>query len=121
MNNLITSMYAQTLYMLGMGLGFLLIPNVILPLFGLNPTNEVWIRVLGALATGFAGYYYAMIQQKNITYFWATVWGRYWFCACLAVLAFLHTGLAPLYLFAMLETGLAVWAHLALRQVGKNG
>jgi hypothetical protein len=120
MNNLITSMYVQTLYMLGMGLGFLLIPNFILPLFGFSPTNEVWIRVLGALAAGFAGYYYTMIQQKNLTYFWATVWGRYWFCGCLAVLAFLQIGSAALYLFALLETGFAVWTHFALLQVGKK-
>lgn len=120
MKNLQTAMYVQTLYMLGMGLGFLFIPNQLLPLFGLSVTTEVWIRILGALAAGFSAYYYAMIKQQNLTYYWATVWGRYWFCACMAALTFLGIGEKPLYLFAGLEASFALWAHTALIKLKTN-
>lgn len=119
MNSLVSAMYAQIFYMIGMGVGFLFIPNIILPLFGFAPSNEVWIRILGALALCFASYYYAMTSQQNITFFWATVWGRYGFCACLAVLVLLQIGPTPLYLFAALETVLAIWTHWALLKLEK--
>jgi hypothetical protein len=35
------------IYLVGLGLVLLLIPNVILPLFGFPTTEEVWIRVVG--------------------------------------------------------------------------
>ena len=43
-------MYAQIVYMAGMGLPFLVAPNIMLPMLGLEPTNDIWIRVLGMLA-----------------------------------------------------------------------
>jgi len=55
MKNVITSMYAQLIYMMGMGVGFLFLPHLVLPLFGFADTSEVWIRVLGALVLGVAG------------------------------------------------------------------
>ena len=103
-------------YMLGMGTGFLFVPNIVLPLFGLQTTTEVWIRVLGALVIGFATYYYACIKSEHVPYFKATVYGRYWFCGCLVVLAALKLGDPILYVFAAVETSLAVWTHAALKK-----
>jgi hypothetical protein len=34
-------MYVQTIYMVGMGLGILLMPQLLLPLFGFTPPAEV--------------------------------------------------------------------------------
>jgi hypothetical protein len=82
--------------------------------FGFEPTHEVWIRILGALSAGVSTYYYAMIKQQNITFYKATIWGRYAFCTCLAVLAATGMGGKSLYLFAGLETGFAIWAQVAL-------
>jgi hypothetical protein len=112
-----TAMYAQMFYMLGMGLGFLLMPNFVLPLFGFEQTHEVWIRVLGALAAGFSYYYYVSIQHEYIPFAWATVWMRYAFCFVLAILGFLKMTQPAIFLFAALETGLAVWAHIGLKKL----
>jgi len=35
--------------MLALGLGLLLVPNLLLGLFGFPPSREVWIRVVGLL------------------------------------------------------------------------
>lgn len=117
MKNLLNSIYAQIGYMVGMGFGFLVMPNVVLPLFGFSPVDDIWIRVLGALAIGVAGYYFMMSRERSLPFFTATVWGRYWFCGCLFLLTALRFGEKPLYLFAVLETGLAVWTHLALSKI----
>ena len=50
----------------------------------MQTATEVWILVLGALIIGFAGYYYACVKSEHVPYFKATVYGRYWFCLCLA-------------------------------------
>lgn len=109
-------MYAQLIYMLGMGFGLLLIPNTILSLFGVPPTNDGWIRVVGALALALTVEYYTMIKQQNTTFFMGTVWGRYLFCAILALLVTMGYLEKPVYLFAILEAGLAVWTHLSLKK-----
>lgn len=110
-------MYAQMFYMVGMGVGFLFIPNVILPVFGLQTTDEVWIRILGALVVVFSGYYFVMIKEKSLPFFRASTVGRYVFCASLVAFVLLGLGEKPLYLFVALETGLAIWTHMALRKV----
>lgn len=118
MKNVQTSMYAQLVYMLGMGLGLLFIPNLLLPVFGLAEPADVWVRVLGALALVLCTYYYAMIKQQNTTYYRATIWGRYGFCAALTALVVLGFAEKPLLIFAAAEAALAGWTHFALGNLG---
>jgi hypothetical protein len=106
MKSAIRSMYAQAAYLLGTGLGLLLAPNFLLGLFGLPPAEEVWIRVLGALALTLLLYYFQMIRQAHRPFFEASVWGRYFFCACLIVLAL--TGMGPQVLW-LLPPPRAAW------------
>lgn len=51
------SLFVFGLYLVGMGTGFVAMPNVVLGLFGLPATSEVWIRVVGLLALLLAFYY----------------------------------------------------------------
>ena len=44
-------------YLLALALMLLAVPNVLLAIFGMPATQEVWIRVVGMLV-GFLGYYY---------------------------------------------------------------
>jgi hypothetical protein len=62
MKNVTNLLYVQLFYMLGMVSGFLLVPNLALPVFGFYTTEEMWIRVLGALVIAFASYYCACIE-----------------------------------------------------------
>lgn len=117
MKNVTNSLYAQILYMIGVGAGFLFIPNMVLPIFGLPPTEEVWIRILGALALVLSLYYYTCVQSQHVPFFKATVWGRYFFSTCLIALVLFKLAPPVICLFAATEGLLAVWTHLAL----KNG
>jgi len=69
--------------MVGIGAGFLLMPQVLSSLLGLGPTEEIWVRVLGVLSLVFASYYYAAIQNEAIWFAKASIAGRYVFVLAL--------------------------------------
>jgi hypothetical protein len=109
------SLYAQLLYMVGVGAGFLCMPQVVSSLLLLGPTEEIWIRVLGALSIVFASYYYAAIQNEAIWFAKASITGRYVFVLALWVLSY-RFGIPMLGAVGALEGGLAVWTQLALKR-----
>ena len=113
------SLYAQVAYMLVMGISLLLVPNFTLPLFKLNTTSEVWIRVVGALALTFASYYYVCIKSEHLPFYRITVWGRYFFCSCLIVLALTGVGELPILIFSFTELSLAIWTHFSLKKMNE--
>lgn len=113
------SLRAQVAYMLLMGIGLLLVPNFTLPLFKLSTTSEVWVRIIGALALTFASYYYACIKSEHLPFYRITVWGRYFFCSCLIVLALSGLGEFPILIFAFTELALAIWTHASLKKMNE--
>lgn len=104
------SLLGQMAYVLISGLQLLFIPNTLLGMFGIAPTSEIWIRVLGMLVLVLSIYYYAIYKSGNKEVVRATVQGRLLFCVGLVI--FVVLGMAPvtLILFAVLETGLALWS-----------
>ena len=62
------SVFYYSFYMMGMGLGLLFIPNLILGVFGFEPTNDIWIRILGLFAIC-AGMLYFYCGRTNQTGF----------------------------------------------------
>ncbi len=111
------AMIVQTLYMLSGGLGFLFIPNLLIPLIGFEPTQEIWIRVLGALILGFCFVNLKMTQELNIPYVRASIYGRGIFCSILAI--FVILGMAPWFLIGLAigEIALALWALTGLKKI----
>ncbi len=109
------SMYGQMIYVLLSGLALLFIPNVLLTLFGFEPTHEIWIRVLGMLVLVLTIYYYHMARYGNDPVVWATVLGRLFFCGGLVVFVVLGLAKPTLIGFAVAETGLALWTWWELR------
>jgi hypothetical protein len=61
------SVFYYSFYMMGIGLGLLFIPNIILGLFGFGPTSDIWIRILGLLAfcTGMLYFYCGRANQTG--------------------------------------------------------
>ncbi|MFZ4476175.1 MAG: hypothetical protein ACOYPR_13335 [Saprospiraceae bacterium] len=109
------SLYAQLFYMVGVGAGFLFMPQVVSSILLLGPTEEVWIRVLGALALVFGSYYYAAIQQEALWFAKASITGRYGFVLGLWVLSY-SFAIPMLGAVGALEGALAVWTQLALKR-----
>jgi hypothetical protein len=63
-----TTLLVFGLYLVGMGLGLVAMPNVVLGTLGFPATNEVWIRVVGVLALVLA-YYYISAARADLKSF----------------------------------------------------
>ena len=109
------SLLGQVVYVILSGLQLLFIPNFLLGMFGITPTSEIWIRVLGILVLVLSIYYYAIYKSGNKEIVRATVQGRLLFCFGLVM--FVVLGMAPPVLigFALAETGLALWSLSEIR------
>ncbi|MBW1784279.1 MAG: hypothetical protein JRL30_26505 [Deltaproteobacteria bacterium] len=109
------SIFVFGIYLAIIGLGFLLIPNTILGVFGIPPTTEPWIRVVATILL-ILSYYLIQAARNELTIFFRlTVHGR----ASVIVFftAFVVLGVAPpvLILFAVVDLAAAIWTALALR------
>jgi hypothetical protein len=103
------------IYVACLGLVLLLIPNQFLSLFGFQPTDGLWVRVLGMLLV-LLSYYYIQAARNELT-----VWIRWTVHARSPIIIFFTVfvliGLAPpmLIAFAFAELGGAIWTHMALK------
>ena len=109
------SVFVFSIYLFVLGLILVAFPNVLLSLFRLPETNEVWIRVVGMLVL-VLGYFYSIAAQNELTSFLrASVIGR--FSVLVFFVAFVLLGFAPptLVLFGVIDAVAAIWTGLALR------
>ena len=115
------SIQAFGIYIVALGLGLVFVPNLLLALFRMPPTSEVWIRVLGVVVANIGILYVVAAQSNAMTIFRATVYGRpavfAWFAGFVAL------GLAPkmLLLFGAVEVAGALWTWWALRADLRSG
>jgi hypothetical protein len=115
MNKSALSIMVWGLYEIGVGLGFLLIPNVVLPIFGFPTTTEVWIRVLALVVLALAVYHIYCAQNNVIPFFQITIPGRIGFAISLVILFLMGLSGAGLILFAVIEILGAAWTWSTLR------
>jgi len=108
------SMLVFGIYLAGLGAVLILVPNVLLGVFGMPPANEVWIRVVGVLASIIAFYYLLAVRQNVRPIFQWSVYAR----ASVVVFftAFVVAGFAPpmLILFGVVDLLAAGWTQWAL-------
>ncbi len=62
------SLFVFGIYLCGLGLILLLVPNLILQLFGVPPTREVWIRINGMFVLCLS-FYYVQAARHELTSF----------------------------------------------------
>lgn len=108
------SMVVWSIYVYVLGAVLLLIPNVLLSLFGIAETDEVWIRIVGMTVMIFGVLYTGAVRADAIEVYWASVFARAFAVIVLVVLAF-TTGPWQLVLFAALDAVGAAWTWTALR------
>jgi hypothetical protein len=109
------------IYVAVLGVLLLLFPNLLLRIFGLPPTNEIWIRLNGMFVICFA-YYYIQTARRGLTDFirW-TVWGRA--AVIVYFVAFVLLAGAPraLLLFGLIDLVSATWTFIALHTYARRG
>jgi hypothetical protein len=116
MNKSAFSLFVFSIYMFILGSLLVVIPNVLLSLFNVAETHEVWIRVAGMLILIIGFLDFMAARNELLLYIRWTVFGR------LAVAVFLITfvvlGLAPpiLIWFGVIDALGAIWTLVSLRR-----
>ena len=101
------------IYIVGLGLILLFIPNVLLDPFGFDEAKEVWIRVLGVVVTALGYYYIVAARSDARAFFNATIYGRTWLFLAFLVLVALGQTKPILILFGAVDMAGAVWTWRA--------
>ena len=110
------SLYYFGFYLLITGITLTVFPNMLLSLFQIAETSEVWIHVLGAVVFSMGMYYIFMAPSNNTLFLTLTIYLRasilLWF------IVFVLVGWAPvqLILFGLIDIAGAAWTYLALRK-----
>jgi hypothetical protein len=110
------SLLVFAVYLAALGIFLLLFPNLLLRMFGMPPTNEIWIRVNGMFVICLA-YYYIQTARHGLTEFirW-TVWARA--AVIIYFVAFVLLAGAPkaLLLFGVIDLLSATWTFRELHR-----
>jgi hypothetical protein len=102
-------------YLVGMGAGFLILPNTVLGLLGFPPSGDVWIRILGVLALILA-YYYINAARNNIQvlFVWSVHTRIFAFLAFAGLVLMQQVG-PMLAVLGGVDLASALWTWFALR------
>jgi len=109
------SLFVFGIYMVVLGITLLVVPNVLLTLFGLPATTEVWIRVVGMLVCLLAVYYIQAARNELTAFFRWTVYTRGSVIVFFIVFVVLGLVKPALILFGGVDLLGAIWTGLALR------
>ncbi len=109
------SLFIYGMYALALSLVLIVAPNVLLNLFGLPNTNEVWIRVAGVLLL-YLGFYDTQAARAELTQFlkWS-VYTRGTVSVLFAAFVLLGFVKPSLMVFGGIDLLAAIWTGLALR------
>ena len=89
---------------------------MLLGMFGLEPTTDVWIRVLGIVLLSLSIIYYGVIKSGSAEMLKHTMWAR--FLAGFGFCAIVLVGLAPpvFILFGAIDLITATWSWFELKK-----
>jgi hypothetical protein len=110
------SLVVQSIYVIITGLQLIFIPNVLLTMFGFEPTSEIWIKVLGIVVLPLAAIYYAISKQGNEESVRATIISRGFVGIGFTLLALSGQAKLNLILFAGIDIATAIWTWFELKK-----
>jgi hypothetical protein len=102
-------------YMNLLGISLMLAPNLMLSLFFLTPTSEVWIRVAGVLVFNLGIYYWFAAKCEAENFYQASVFARFFVLAAFTVFFALGFVSPVLILFGAVDAAGGIWTWLALK------
>jgi hypothetical protein len=115
MSNSARSVFVFGWYLGVLGIALLVVPNVLLGMFFLPSTTEVWVRVVGMLVL-FLGFYYIQAARKELTDFFRwSLYPRSSVILFFATFVLLDFAKPPLILFGVADLVGVIWTALALR------
>jgi hypothetical protein len=109
------------IYLLFLGSALVLGPNLLLPLFGMPPTTEVWIRVLGVVVVNLGVACIAAAEAEALFVFQASIYMRWIVLVCFVLFFLLGLASPALILFGLVDAAGALWTWLTLRRALRAG
>ena len=103
------------LYLFVVGAMLVVAPNVLLALFGLPPTTDVWIHVLGVTAFMLGVYAWVAARHEDQHFLEASVYTRGVVFVAFTAFAVLGMASPVIILFGLVDLAGGVWTYFALR------
>lgn len=100
------------------GLVLLIAPNSLLIPFGIETTNEVWIRLSGILMMAIAVYYILGARHEIIIVIKATAYIRLTIIFFFTAFVILDLVSPNILFFALVDFGGGIWTYLMLKKEG---
>jgi len=110
------SLFVFGIYVCGLGLILLLVPNLILQVFRVPATGEVWIRINGMFVLCLSFYYVQSARNELTNFIRWTVWTRIAVIFYFAAFVLLLSAPKALLLFGLIDLLSALWTWLALKK-----
>ena len=105
-------------YLAVIGLILLLVPNALITPFGIQPTNEVWIRLSGILLMALAVYYTLGAKHEIVVIMKATAFIRLTIIFFFTAFALLKLVSPNIIIFSAVDFLGGVWTLLMLKNEG---
>ena len=103
-------------YLLVLGVIVIFAPNTLLDLFQMEPTNEVWIRVVGVLTLMIGLYYVRTAPTNNEVFLKTTVIARVLVMLWFTIFVLVGWVSFQLIFFGAVDLAGAAWTWLAMRK-----
>jgi len=116
-----TSVLVYGVYLLVLGVVYMIVPNIPLALLGFATTTEPWIRVMAACVVIIGYYYIQTARNELVPFFRWTLHCRIFFALAVVIFVVLQLAQPMLLLFGVLDLLGALWTGLTLRDSHKLG
>jgi hypothetical protein len=108
------SVFLYGVYIVFLGLAFLLVPNLCLEFMGIKTTTEVWIRVVGWFGIWLGIYYIVSARSESKAFIRTTVYGRPTFIVFLSLLVALGMIEPIILIIGVVDIVTAIWTYSLL-------
>ncbi len=102
-------------YLIVLGAVLIIAPNLLLAIFNMPITKEVWIRVVGVLVVNIGVYYLYAAKCEAKAFFQASVYTRTFVLVSFAVFAAVGLASPMLVIFGATDFAGGIWTHLTLK------
>jgi hypothetical protein len=103
------------IYLFVVGPVLVLAPNFLLGLFGIAPSSEVWIRVVGLIAVNLGVYSWVAAKHENKSFLAASVYTRISVFVAFTIFALIGLVSPMIILFGAVDLAGGLWTHFALK------
>ena len=112
------SVFIYGIYLTLVGLLLVLIPNVLLNLFGIEPARDVWIRLEGILLMATAVYYFIAAKYELVVILKATAFIRFSVIVFFSAFVLLELVSSSILIIALVDFLGGAWTYYLLKKEG---